>query len=1031
MTKFPFPHTVVTESGDPVQSGTSGRLTTVDGQEVPTQDSTGAVAPLRTTTDGTLPEWATTGAYMARGYAIFGARKNAVYSGAIWDYADDAPAMETAANQVLASASATIQSAESIRAQVAAKMDLTKIKADGTTLNKALGADGSMTLSVVPSVADAIRGASGVVPGATPIFVVSQLPDKTWPMVVTSDSFTVALNPWPGQTSVLPPSWFDSRCIWVNTTSTTAPPPPPPPPDPTPTDPTPTPTPTGRPTLDDPMLHELAWMVMSTAENSTTAWRDNVGYIEYNVEGNSSENRGYTGGIVGFTSKTHDMLLLVERYVADAPTNNPLAPYLQALRNVDGTSSTAGLGTPFVNAWKSAAANDPRFTTAQVQLADEVYFRPAVDLAKKDGIGPLGQLAYFDANVMHGWDGSSNPDPLAFDGIRLTALRNAKPPAQGGNETTYINAFLDARKDAMLAEQGHSDTSRVDTAQRVWLNNGNLDLTRPLSWSVYGDPFTVTDADIVAALGYDPRTSGGGTGGGSTGSTVTPAFNGLQAALDAAQPGQTIQLKPGIYAGRFTITKSGTASAPITLQGDAGCILDGGSITTGYGLNLKANYWRLQGFTIRNSMKGLMADGANNNLITGLTVTNIGDEGIHLRAFSSDNTVSACTVTQTGRRTPLYGEGIYVGSAQSGWANYSGGNPDKCDRNKVINNMIGPGVPSECVDIKEGTTGGTISGNTMDGADITEVDSCVDVKGSSWTVRDNVMDNSPKDGIQTHQILAPWGDNNVFNGNRVRSFRVTGGQVIACTPLLSNIVGSDNYGPPVAPTITDRMSAAYTDSAGTSSTYHLFTSKVSGGLKGLAVYLDGDGMYGHTHPNDTWALGGTGGVVAKAGQYGYATLSIKTPNPDGTFWTAGAVNASYVASLITAIRGELGVTRTWLVGYSGGSQLITKYLIPARSATFTGGGGAVITGGGGAPSGTPSINTALKTGFPMQWVTGSADDGTTSEDGYDALSDAKAGSAWYSTRGYNATRVEPAGLDHDDLGGRFGGYLAAQLAVYG
>jgi chitosanase len=43
----------------------------------------------------------------------------------------------------------------------------------------------------------------------------------------------------------------------------------------------------------------------------------------------------------------------------------------------------------------------------------------------------------------------------------------------------------------MLTEAAHHDTSRVDSEQRKFLNEGNLDLHTPLSWSVYGDPYTI------------------------------------------------------------------------------------------------------------------------------------------------------------------------------------------------------------------------------------------------------------------------------------------------------------------------------------------------------------------------------------------------------------------------------------------------------------------------------------------------------------------------------------------------------------
>jgi chitosanase len=179
------------------------------------------------------------------------------------------------------------------------------------------------------------------------------------------------------------------------------------------------------------------------------------------------------------------MLQLVELYTQRSP-NNILAKYLPALRNVDGTASHAGLDPNYTRDWKTAAA-DPAFQAAQESVRDSVYFNPAVSQAKADGLRALGQFIYYDAIVMHGPGNSAT----SFGGIRKAALAKAKPPSQGGNETTYLNAFLDARVAAMKTEAAHSDTSRVDTAQRVFLNNRNFDLNPPLTWKVYGDPYTI------------------------------------------------------------------------------------------------------------------------------------------------------------------------------------------------------------------------------------------------------------------------------------------------------------------------------------------------------------------------------------------------------------------------------------------------------------------------------------------------------------------------------------------------------------
>jgi chitosanase len=232
--------------------------------------------------------------------------------------------------------------------------------------------------------------------------------------------------------------------------------------------------------LDDPAKKEIAMKIVCSAENSSLDWKAQYKYIE-----DIGDGRGYTAGIIGFCSGTHDMLDLVELYKT-RKSGNILAKYLPALRNVDGSDSHAGLDPNYTKDW-ATAAKDTVFQQCQNDERDRVYFNPAVSRGKSDGIRALGQFAYYDAIVMHG-DGN---DGTSFGGIRKRALGKAKPPAQGGNETTWLNAFLDARVWAMKQEEAHSDTSRVDTAQRVWLRNGNLDLNTPLDWKVYGDSYHI------------------------------------------------------------------------------------------------------------------------------------------------------------------------------------------------------------------------------------------------------------------------------------------------------------------------------------------------------------------------------------------------------------------------------------------------------------------------------------------------------------------------------------------------------------
>ncbi len=221
--------------------------------------------------------------------------------------------------------------------------------------------------------------------------------------------------------------------------------------------------------------------LVSSAENSTLDWKSQYRYVE-----DIGDGRGYTAGIIGFCSGTGDMLDLVSTYTDRAPGNR-LSVFLPALRRVDGSDSHRGLGKPFVDAWR-AAASDPVFRRAQDEERDRVYFDPAVAAARADGLGALGQFVYYDAMVMHG----PGEDPASFGGIRAAAVARTPPPSAGGDEARYLDTFLDVRTAAMKVEEAHSDTSRIDDAQRVFLRERNFALTPPLRWRVYGDSYAIT-----------------------------------------------------------------------------------------------------------------------------------------------------------------------------------------------------------------------------------------------------------------------------------------------------------------------------------------------------------------------------------------------------------------------------------------------------------------------------------------------------------------------------------------------------------
>ncbi|MER5884376.1 right-handed parallel beta-helix repeat-containing protein [Streptomyces sp. NPDC001941] len=246
----------------------------------------------------------------------------------------------------------------------------------------------------------------------------------------------------------------------------------------------------------------------------------------------------------------------------------------------------------------------------------------------------------------------------------------------------------------------------------------------------------------------------------------------LKSALGTARPGDTIRLADGTYTGNFKATTPGTAAARITLTGSARAVLTAGG---GYGLHLNgASYWTVQGVTVTGGQKGIMTDAADGVVIDSVTVHGLDMEGVHFRNSSRNGIIRNSRIYDTGNDGRGMGEGVYVGSA--------GGTSDRSDNAQVLNNTIGPDVGGESVDIKEGTTGARIVGNTFDGRGLTGAnfdDSWVDVKGNDVLVEGNTGTNTTNNGFETHGVQSGWGCGTVFRANKSDLRGATGDKQLA------------------------------------------------------------------------------------------------------------------------------------------------------------------------------------------------------------------------------------------------------------
>ncbi|WP_433584855.1 discoidin domain-containing protein [Microbacterium hydrocarbonoxydans] len=262
----------------------------------------------------------------------------------------------------------------------------------------------------------------------------------------------------------------------------------------------------------------------------------------------------------------------------------------------------------------------------------------------------------------------------------------------------------------------------------------------------------------------------------------------LSTALSAATPGQTIRLAPGTYQGSFVATTPGTASAPITITGPrtaiitndgpsgslSGCPHPGDGWDSGYGLWLYgASYWNITGLTVADAKKGIVLDSATHVTIDGVLVRDIEDEGVHFRRSSADGVIRNSEITRTGLVQPSYGEGLYLGSANSNFTCYADSSGrDRSDRVQVLDNVFGPAIAAEHIDIKEGTEGGVVRGNSFDGTGLSgqnSADSWVDVKGNGYLFEGNTGTfSSPgtfANGYETHNPLTGYGCGNIWRDN--------------------------------------------------------------------------------------------------------------------------------------------------------------------------------------------------------------------------------------------------------------------------
>jgi Right handed beta helix region len=348
---------------------------------------------------------------------------------------------------------------------------------------------------------------------------------------------------------------------------------------------------------------------------------------------------------------------------------------------------------------------------------------------------------------------------------------------------------------------GTWDESRIDATFTAAASAGAV------TTSTTTAPTTTTTTTTTTGGGRPPSDA--------TATIAVDTVEEIRSALATARPGAVIQIADGEYTfkPRLVASASGTVVRPITLRGSRAVVLRTKNASGDYGLHVTGDHWWIEGLTVAHASKGIVLDGSVGTVIDGVEVYDVGDEGIHFRMCSSDGVLRNSFIHDTGRNSAQYGEGVYVGSANSNWSKYEctddveGQDEGDNTERVLIEDNVFEDITAEGADLKEGTDSGTLRRNVFRRTGTSgqnSADSAVDAKGNNWVIEDNTVSETDarwdddgvlrpsefEDGWQAHSVYDGYGTGNVFRGNTVEGS--IPGFGIGLYPGDGNIVTCDN-----------------------------------------------------------------------------------------------------------------------------------------------------------------------------------------------------------------------------------------------
>ncbi|KAI8900288.1 lysozyme-like domain-containing protein [Globomyces pollinis-pini] len=221
------------------------------------------------------------------------------------------------------------------------------------------------------------------------------------------------------------------------------------------------------------LAKDLTTCQKNIALKITTMFENSVQNFQFDYCQNIDDGRGYTSGIIGFTTGTMDASALIQVYCKQYP-KGAVCKYIPQLKKLDGfaaqgqdADSVKGL-EGYCDAWGTESQTET-FQQAQINALEAMYYIPSQHYADEVGLTiPVGRSFFYDISIQQGPSGGADTLADMIERISQPGPFHATAPIDGGDESLYIKNFMAFREYVLCNAQDESTAAAwCETLYRV------------------------------------------------------------------------------------------------------------------------------------------------------------------------------------------------------------------------------------------------------------------------------------------------------------------------------------------------------------------------------------------------------------------------------------------------------------------------------------------------------------------------------------------------------------------------------------